>query len=119
MTTQTASPAPSPSPQELGADVVVYRCGYRPLRHRDKLLQHGDIVEGAADWPRLESWVRTRRILRSTMNVDELASMAEPLPENTPSETTEEDGDQLDLDQDPDQEVFIEGDESEIDEEDV
>ena len=36
----------------------VYVAG-RPLRQGDRVLQIGEVVEGAADWPRLEGWIRS------------------------------------------------------------
>lgn len=42
---------------------VKYVVGSLPLRYGDAILQPGDEVPDAHLWPRVESWIRTRRII--------------------------------------------------------
>jgi hypothetical protein len=41
-----------------------YEVGRRPLLHDGLLLQPGDPVPGAENWPRVESWERSGRIVK-------------------------------------------------------
>lgn len=40
-----------------------YVCGDRPLRTEHGMLEPGEPVPHAEDWPRVEAWVRSGRIV--------------------------------------------------------
>lgn len=60
-------PAPGPGGR------VVYVCGIRPLRVGELLLTAGVEVPGAAEWPRVDTWVSTRKIKAITSNDEFIA----------------------------------------------
>lgn len=41
-----------------------YECGNKPLKFGEITLVKGDPIPGAESWPRLESWIRTGRIVK-------------------------------------------------------
>ena len=43
----------------------VYLCGAKPLRMGAMILEPGDPVPGAAGWPRVDAWVRARRLVEA------------------------------------------------------
>lgn len=63
---------------------IFYVVGRRPLRHQGKVLQPGEEVPGAAEWPRIEAWVSARSVVRCSRVVELVAE--EPVTEDDTAE---------------------------------
>ena len=48
--------------EDARGPVLAYVSDIRPLKYGDHLLPQGVEVPGAAEWPRIESWVDARRV---------------------------------------------------------